>query len=49
MTGAEKFHHNVYVILLDEAVTILGDEVAVLKTGKGLTAHIQRAPVLQLQ
>ena len=33
-------------ILLDEAVNILGDEVAVMQTGSGLTAGIRRAPVV---
>jgi len=45
----EKARKGAKDILLDEAVNILADEVAVLKTGKGLTAHIQRAPVLLLQ
>jgi carboxyl-terminal processing protease len=47
--AAEKARKGAKDILLDEAVNILGDEVAVLKTGKGLTAHIQRAPVLLLE
>jgi carboxyl-terminal processing protease len=47
--AAEKARKDAKDILLDEAVNILGDEVAVLKTGNGLTARIQRAPVLPLE
>ena len=47
--AAEKARKDAKDILLDEAVNILGDEVAVVKTGSGLTAHIQRAPVLPLE
>jgi len=47
--AAEKARKDAKDILLDEAVTILGDEVAVMKTGSGLTARIQRAPVLLLE
>ena len=45
----EKARKDAKDILLDEAVNILGDEVAVMKTGSGLTARIQRAPVLPLE
>ena len=47
--AAEKARKDAKDILLDEAVNILGDEVAVMKTGSGLTARIQRAPVLLLE
>jgi carboxyl-terminal processing protease len=47
--AAEKARKDAKDILLDEAVNILGDEVAVMKTGGGLTARIQRGPVLPLQ
>ena len=47
--AAEKARKDAKDILLDEAVNILGDEVAVMKTGSGLTARIQRAPVLPLE
>jgi len=47
--AAEKARKGAKDVLLDEAVNILGDEVAVMKTGNGLTAHIQRAPVLPLE
>jgi carboxyl-terminal processing protease len=47
--AAEKARKDAKDILLDEAVNILGDEVTVMKTGSGLTAHIQRAPVLPLE
>jgi len=47
--AAEKAKKNGKDILLDEAVNILGDEVEVVKTGSGLTANIQRGPVLQLE
>ena len=42
--AAEKARKDAKDILLDEAVNILGDEVAVMKTGSGLTARIQRFP-----
>ena len=44
--AAEKARKDAKDILLDEAVNILGDEVAVMKTGSGLTARIRRAPVV---
>jgi carboxyl-terminal processing protease len=47
--AAEKARKDAKDILLDEAVNILGDEVAVMKTGSGLTARIQRTPVLLLE
>ena len=47
--AAEKARKDAKDILLDEAVNILGDEVAVMQTGSGLTARIQRAPVLLLE
>ena len=47
--AAEKARKAAKDVLLDEAVNILGDDVAVMKTGEGLTAGIQRGPVLQLQ
>jgi carboxyl-terminal processing protease len=47
--AAEKARKDAKDILLDEAVNILGDEVAVMKTGGGLTARIQRGPVLLLE
>jgi carboxyl-terminal processing protease len=47
--AAEKARKDAKDILLDEAVNILGDEVAVMKTGGGLTAGIQRGPVLLLE
>ena len=47
--AAEKARKDAKDILLDEAVNILGDEVAVMKTGGGLTARIQRGPVLPLE
>ena len=47
--AAEKARKDAKDILLDEAVNILGDEVAVMKTGGGLTARIERGPVLPLQ
>ena len=47
--AAEKARKDAKDILLDEAVNILGDEVAVMQTGGGLTARIQRAPVLLLE
>jgi len=46
---AEKARKDAKDILLNEAVNILGDEVEVMKTGGGLTAHIQRGPVLLLE
>jgi len=47
--AAEKARKDAKDILLDEAVNILGDEVAVMQTGNGLTAGIQRAPVMPLE
>jgi carboxyl-terminal processing protease len=47
--AAEKARKDAKDTLLDEAVNILGDEVAVMKTGGGLTARIQRGPVLPLE
>lgn len=47
--AAEKARKDVKDILLDEAVNILGDEVAVMQTGSGLTAGILRAPVLTIE
>ncbi len=47
--AAEKARKEAKDVLLDEAVNILGDDVAVIKTGAGLTAGIQRGPVLPLQ
>jgi carboxyl-terminal processing protease len=47
--AAEKARKDAKDVLLDEAVNVLGDEVAVLKTGAGLTAGIQRGPVLPLE
>jgi carboxyl-terminal processing protease len=47
--AAEKARKDAKDIFLDEAVNILGDEVAVMKTGGGLTAGIQRGPVLLLE
>jgi carboxyl-terminal processing protease len=47
--AAEKARKDAKDILLDEAVSILGDEVAVMKTGSGLTARIERGPVLPLE
>src|SRR5262249_18908156 len=47
--AAEKARKDAKDVLLDEAVNILGDEVAVMKTGNGLTAGIQRGPVLPLE
>ena len=47
--AAEKAKKSSKDVLLDEAVNILGDEVEVMKTGSGLTANIQRGPVLQLE
>jgi carboxyl-terminal processing protease len=47
--AAEKARKDAKDILLDEAVNILGDEVAVMQTGSGLTARIQRAPVQLLE
>ena len=47
--AAEQARKDAKDILLDEAVNILGDEVAVLQTGSGLTARTQRAPVLRLE
>jgi len=44
--AAEKARKDAKDILLDEAVNILGDEVAVMETGSGLTAGIRRAPVV---
>jgi carboxyl-terminal processing protease len=47
--AAEKARKDAKDIFLDEAVNILGDEVAVMQTGGGLTARIQRGPVLLLE
>jgi carboxyl-terminal processing protease len=47
--AAEKARKDAKDVLLYEAVNILGDEVAVMKTGGGLTAGIQRGPVLLLE
>jgi carboxyl-terminal processing protease len=47
--AAEKAKKDAKDVVLDEAVNILGDEVEVMKTGSGLTANIQRGPVLQLE
>lgn len=47
--AAEKARKDAKDVLLGEAVNILGDELAVRKTGAGLTAGIQRGPVLFLQ
>jgi carboxyl-terminal processing protease len=47
--AAEKARKDVKDIVLDEAVNILGDDVAVMKTGGGLTAGTQRGPVLPVQ
>ena len=44
--ATEKARKDAKDILLDEAVNILGDEVAVMQTGSGLTAGIRRAPVV---
>src|SRR3954471_17179714 len=46
--AAEKARKDAKDILLDEAVNILGDEVAVMQTGSGLTAGIHRDPVVRL-
>jgi carboxyl-terminal processing protease len=47
--AAEKARKEAKDVLLDEAVSILGDDVAVIQTGTGLTAGVQRGPVLPLQ
>ena len=47
--AAEKARKEAKDILLEEAVNILGDEVAVRQTGNGLTAGIQRAPVVRIE
>ena len=47
--AAEQARKDAKDILLDEAVNILGDEISVMQTGSGLTANIQRAPVLRLE
>jgi carboxyl-terminal processing protease len=47
--AAEKTRKEAKDVLLEEAVNILGDELAVMKTGVGLTAGIQHGPVLLLQ
>jgi len=47
--AAEKARKEAKDVFLDEAVNILGDDVAVIQTGAGLTAGIQRGPVLPLQ
>jgi carboxyl-terminal processing protease len=47
--AAEKARKDAKDVLLYEAVNILGDEVAVMKTGGGLTAGIQRGPVLLVE
>ena len=47
--AAEKAKKDAKDILLDEAVNILGDEIAVRKTGNGLTARVQRAPVVRIE
>ncbi len=47
--AAEKTRKDAKDVLLEEAVNILGDELAVMKTGVGLTAGIQHGPVLLLQ
>src|SRR5262249_20874965 len=47
--AAEKARKDAADILLDEAVNILADEVEVMKTGAGLTAHIEHGPVLPLE
>ena len=44
--ATEKARKDAKDILLDEAVNILADEVAVMQTGSGLTAGIRRAPVV---
>jgi carboxyl-terminal processing protease len=46
--AAEKARKDAKDILLDEAVNILGDEVAVMKTGGGPHRCIQRGPCLLL-
>jgi carboxyl-terminal processing protease len=47
--AAERARKDAKDVFLDEAVNILGDEVAVMNSGAGLTASIQRGPVLLLQ
>jgi carboxyl-terminal processing protease len=47
--AAEKARKDAKDVFLDEAVNILGDEVAVVKTGTGLTAGIQHGPVTPLE
>jgi len=47
--AAEKAKKDAKDILLDEAVNILGDEVAVMQTGNGLTAGIHREPVVRIE
>jgi carboxyl-terminal processing protease len=47
--AAEKTRKDAKDVLLEEAVNILGDELAVMKTGVGLTAGIEHGPVLPLQ
>ncbi len=46
---AEKAKKDAKDILLDEAVNILGDKISVKQTGSGLTAQIQRAPVVRIE